>query len=190
MALTEVMPKALTISFLLGFTCLGVKSAEIPNGSAQASKATPTASVTSDLPGIPDSEEFRAFKEALQKAEDGDSKAQCVIGLSYLVGSEKKGIQKNEATAEAWYLKAAKQGNKTAFKQLREIHGRRAGELRAKGKSDTEEVAEFLKFGLLLGRDQDLLSSEISDSTKAEAKRRAAKFRQENGLPAASGASR
>jgi TPR repeat protein len=183
-------PKALTTSILLAFTCLGVKSAETPKGSAQVSKATATASVRSDSSGVPDSEEFRAFKEALLKAEGGDSKAQCGIGLLYLVGNEKIGIKKNESTAESWYLKAAKQGNKTAFKQLREIYGRRAGELRVKGKSDTEEVTEFLKFGLLFGRDQDFLSSQISDSTKAEAKRRVAQFRLENGLPAAPGLSR
>jgi TPR repeat protein len=42
-----------------------------------------------------------------KRAEQGDAKAQFYLGLKYIKG---KGVQKNEAIAVRWWLKAAEQG--------------------------------------------------------------------------------
>jgi len=48
-------------------------------------------------------------------AKQGDSKAQCALGLAYKAG---KGVNKNHATAVQWFGKSAKQGNSAAQTEL------------------------------------------------------------------------
>jgi TPR repeat protein len=153
-----------------------------PNYAIYTPKIAQVAPVIVEQKGVQESEELSAFREKKAKAEAGDPKGQVALGLIYLVGGDAVGVKKDSVIAESWFLRAAKKGNKIAFTYLREIHGRRAGELKASGKSDTEEVTKFLMFALLYGRDRDFATSMISDATKAEARKRAEQFRLDNGI--------
>ena len=177
------MIKPFVALVLVSLTLTGARADESAKAASQQGKLASGSSL-SKSPDVPDSEEYRAFKERLLKAEAGDSKSQYDIGLTYLAGNEKRlGIKKDEPLAESWFLKAAKQGNKFALSQLRMIHSRRALALKNKGVNDTEEATECLKFRILFGDKSNSFMDMYSDSTKAEAKSRAAKFRLDNGLP-------
>jgi TPR repeat protein len=175
---------------LIRFALVIVITLACSSGRSEALKPTLQAGKTSaSVSGkpasfeVPDTEELRAFRERVRKAEAGDPVAQCDVGLTYLVGNERRlGVKKDEAIAESWFLKSAKQGNRNAFSRLRSIHGMRAFALKNKGQNDTEELTEALKFGFLLGNDLSVGVKSISDATKLEAQRRAAQFRLENGL--------
>jgi len=177
------MIKPFVALVLVSLTLTGARADESAKANSQQGKLASGSSL-SKSPDVPDSEEYRAFKERLVKAEAGDSKSQYDIGLTYLIGNEKRlGVKKDESLAESWFLKAAKQGNISALSQLRMIHSRRALALKNKGVNDTEEATECLKFRILLGDRSNSFMDMYSDSTKAEAKKRAAKFRSDNGLP-------
>jgi TPR repeat protein len=49
-----------------------------------------------------------AFQILRPLAEQGDARAQCAVGLMYLLG---QGVPHDDAQAVAWYRKAADQGN-------------------------------------------------------------------------------
>jgi TPR repeat protein len=131
-----------------------------------------------------DSEAYRAHLDLVKDAEAGDAKAQCSLGLIYQRGSVKLGVVKDAETGEKWFIKSAKQGNTLAFSHLYTLHVDRARALVAKGLSDSDEVAEQVKWYVLLsGRAEYKVSNRtISRETKAEGEARAKTFRDENGL--------
>jgi len=131
---------------------------------AQLSQTPPSSAVV-------EGEEAKIFREKLAKAEAGDPKAQVSVGDAFQFGNRRAGIQSNLVTAEAWYLKAASQGYKSAYDRLSEIHHMRAMEASNQGRSDSEELIESAKFAILAGNRSP--SFRMSESSLAEARRRA-----------------
>ncbi|XP_043918544.1 wolframin isoform X2 [Protopterus annectens] len=67
------------------------------------------------------------LEEYLEKAKDGDSKAQTEVGKYYLRLAEREDEELNNCTAVAWLILAAKQGRRQAVKLLRHCLEARKG---------------------------------------------------------------
>jgi TPR repeat protein len=160
---------------LMTLTYAAASFGETPKYTLQPAKVTPQ---------IADTEEIRAFKEILAKAKAGDAKAQFYVGSVYFQGAEKsKGVKKDEAEAESWFLKAAKQGDRNAFIRLRLIHFSRARALKQKGMNDTEELTNAFMYSVLLGQSGwSPNNGVVTEATIDEAKRRASQFKIDNGI--------
>ncbi len=150
---------------------------------AQVVRPSPFPAVASPVSSaVADSEEAKIFREKLTKAESGDAQAQVSVGDVFMQGNRRAGVQPNFVVAEGWYLKAASQGYVRAFEKLSSIHHSRALALRSQGKSESEELIEAAKFGILAGDGQ--LSFRISEGSLAEARRRADVWRGQPGATA------
>jgi TPR repeat protein len=138
------------------------------------------------LPALPvgESEERKAFKETLKKAEMGDPKAQSEIGAIYAGGNSNLGIKSDRKIGKAWYLKAASQGYQPVYHTLSMFHAMGANFYQAYGLNQSDEIAESVKW-VLLSRNIETYPSlewafgKMSESTKAEGERRANSFRAE-----------
>lgn len=137
---------------------------------------------------VSESEESKAFQEALQKAQGGDAEAQFKVGKNYQSGNSKAGIvAKDLALAESWYLKAARQGHHGAILATHYIYSEKAREAVRKKKNDSDAIAEAIKWSLLSrGLEKwkwdkwDVVP--LTEATKAEGEKRAKAFRDENNL--------
>ena len=132
----------------------------------------------------PDNETTRAFREDLKKAEGGNPEAQCEIASIFATGNSSLGIKLDRNIARSWYLKAANQGYGPAFRRLSMLHANEAYMCKTRGESESEEVAEHIKWELI-ARNKDEYPNRrwtfgnMSESTKAEGERRAKAFRDE-----------
>jgi TPR repeat protein len=149
------------------------------------------------VPALPagESEEKKAFKETLQKAEMGDPKAQSEIGAIYVGGNAKLGIKSDRKIGEAWYLKAANQGYQPVYNKLATFHANGAHSYKFYGLNQSEEIAESVKWNLLYRKIESYPSLEwafgkMSESTKAEGERRAKTFMDEQAKKAKSPATK
>ena len=61
----------------------------------------------------------QAVKWHQKAAEQGDAKAQAMLGLMYAFG---KGVRQNNVTAKMWYGKACDNGNQVACNAYRELN--------------------------------------------------------------------
>lgn len=137
------------------------------------------------LIGFPaDNEETKSFKEDLKRAESGDPKAQCEIASIFAGGKLALGIKADRKIAKSWYLKAANQGYAPVYYKLSMFHALEANECKARRVSESEDVAEHIKW-MLVHRNKEEYPDRIwafgtmSESTKAEGERRAKAFRAE-----------
>ena len=138
-----------------------------------------------------DNEATKAFKEDLKKAGAGDPEAQCAIGSIYAGGSTSLGIKADRNIANSWYLKAANQGYKPAYLSLSKFHAMGALFYQAYGLSQSDEIAESVKWYLIY-RDKESYPSlewmhgKMSQATKAEGELRAKAFRADQAKKAKS----
>jgi TPR repeat protein len=131
-----------------------------------------------------DNEATKAFKEDLKKAGAGDPEAQCAIGSIYAGGNTSLGIKADRNIANSWYLKAANQGYKPVYGKLSMFHALEAVMCKARGASESEEIAEHIKWFLVSQnkekhRNREWAFGQMSESTKAEGERRAKAFMDE-----------
>jgi TPR repeat protein len=138
------------------------------------------------VPVLPagESEEKKAFRETLKKAEMGDPKAQSEIGGIYAGGNTNLGIKADRKIGKAWYLKAANQGYQPVYSKLSMFHAMGANFYQSYGLNQSEEIAELVKWFLLSRNTEsypslEWLGGKMSESTKAEGERRAKTFRAE-----------
>jgi TPR repeat protein len=141
-----------------------------------------------------DNEATKAFKEDLKKAEGGDPKTQCEIASIFAGGNLSLGIKADRKIAKSWYLKAVNQGYAPAYHKLSMFHALEAVMCKARGVSESEEIAESIKWVLIHRNkeeypDRNWAFGQMSESTKAEGERRAKAFRAEQAkkAPAPSG---
>ena len=148
------------------------------------------------VPVLPagESEEKKAFKETLKKAEMGDPSAQSEVGAIYAGGNSNLGIKSDRKIGKEWYLKAANQGYQPVYSKLSTFHAMGANFYQSYGLNQSEEIAELVKWFLLSRNSEsypslEWLGGKMSESTKAEGERRAKAFRAEqaNKTPARSG---
>jgi hypothetical protein len=106
----DLMTKLPALDELVYHTTKGVFSITFTGGRVAEIKG-PTA--------IPESNaSSQIFAETKKKAEKGDAKAQCNLGAMYAGG---QGVAQDYAMAEAWYEKAAKQGDAQAQAALKKL---------------------------------------------------------------------
>ncbi|XP_030047032.1 wolframin isoform X2 [Microcaecilia unicolor] len=72
-------------------------------------------------------EQEAMFEELLERAKDGDPKAQNEVGKYYLKLADEQDEEVNNCTAVAWLIEAAKQGRREAVKMLRRCLADRRG---------------------------------------------------------------
>jgi len=135
-------------------------------------------------PPVADSEEKKAFRETLKKAEMGDPSAQCEIGDIYAGGNSNLGIKSDRKVGRAWYQKAINQGYQPVYSTLSKFHSMGANFYQAYGLNQSDEIAELVKWYLLSRGIESYpslqwLGGKMSESTKAEGERRAKEFRAE-----------
>jgi TPR repeat protein len=135
-------------------------------------------------PPIADSEEKKAFRETLKKAEMGDPSAQCEIGAIYAGGNSNLGIKADRKLGRAWYQKAANQNYQPVYHTLSMFHAMGANFYQAYGLNQSDEIAESIKWALLSRNTESYPSlawafGKMSESTKVEGERRAKEFRAE-----------
>ena len=138
------------------------------------------------VPALPagESEEKKAFKETLKKAEMGDPSAQSEVGAIYAGGNSNLGIKSDRKIGKEWYLKAANQGYQPVYSKLSMFHAMGANFYQSYGLNQSDEIAESVKW-VLLSRNIETYPSlewafgKMSESTKAEGERRAKAFRDE-----------
>jgi TPR repeat protein len=138
-----------------------------------------------------DNEETKSFKEDLKRAEGGDPKAQCEIASIYAGGKQSLGIKADRKIAKSWYLKAANQGYAPVYHKLSMFHALEAVMCKARGVSESEEVAESIKWVLVHRNKEEYPNrdwgfGQMSESTKVEGERRAKVFRAEQAKKAPS----
>jgi len=157
----------------------------IPFASYSQEKKTKTKAPQS-IPAIPagESEEKKAFKEDLQRAMKGDPEAQCAIATIYAGGNTSLGVKVDRNIASSWYLKAANQGYRPVYSKLSMFHALEAVMCKARGASESEEIAEHIKWFLVAQnkekhRNREWAFGQMSESTKAEGERRAKAFMDE-----------
>ncbi|XP_053314238.1 wolframin [Spea bombifrons] len=100
----------------------GHEDAQIPGGSSCPSSWGFSA-VTDPL----SDEEEATFQELLEKAKNGDPKAQSEVGKCYLKLAEEQDEEVNSSAAVDWFIESAKQGRRDAVKLLRRCLADRRG---------------------------------------------------------------
>jgi TPR repeat protein len=71
-----------------------------------------------DMGGIAMSKEMINFDEILERAENGDMKAQCSLGIRYYLGVS---LEQDIHKAFKWLLKSADQGDLCAFYHIKNM---------------------------------------------------------------------
>jgi TPR repeat protein len=138
-----------------------------------------------------DNEATKVFKENLKNAQAGDPEAQCEIAKIYVDGNTSFGIKADRKVAKSWYQKAANQGHKPAYLSLSKFHAMGALFYQAYGLSQSDEIAESVKWDLIF-RDKESYPSlewmhgKMSQATKVEGELRAKAFRAEQAKKAKS----
>jgi TPR repeat protein len=152
------------------------------------SKSKPATTRQPSLPATPNpnSEEAKMLAELMAKVAANDPKAMQTYGQRLLTGSYRY-IQQNETLGISYLEKAAAKGQIYACLDLAMYYGNRAKGSQRAGFSesqrptgtDSELLAESIKWSILYGSDENTMRG-VSDSTKAEGRRRADVWSSQN----------